>query len=88
VANRVDFNAMVREAAGRGPASEREQPVVEPPAGNAIGRGRVIPRPPRARADNRAMNDLLRAGALIARTATVAGGVDLGSLDLHPFRRR
>jgi hypothetical protein len=84
------MNTLIREAAGRAPELEREQPVVERQPGKFVGGGRVSPQwpPRRRRADNRAMNDVLRAGAFLARSFTVPGGVDLGSVDLDPFRRR
>jgi hypothetical protein len=80
------MNTWIREAAGR--ASAPAPALGERPAGRAIHRveraGFRAPLPRGRRGD---VNDLIRHGALIARTATVAGGVSLGDVDFSPYRR-
>jgi hypothetical protein len=84
----TDMNRLIRERAGRAPVPE---PVASARAPGSAGVGRGGPGyagHARRHADNREVNERLRAGAALARSLTIAGGVDVDSVSLDPLRRR
>ena len=80
-----DFNLLLRQAAGRGdvkPTGEQDAP-----GDVGIGRGGASG-PQRRESGSERMNGVIRRGALIARLASVQGGVNVDTVNLDDLYRR